>query len=123
MKQQFEFSAIRTILICVILSMSSLALFAQDPGLVEKNVVVYSEAGQFAAWPANHGAWSWGNELLVGFEIRVRKKGTRETDYRKHVLARSLDGGETWKIEEPESLRPPRGFDDGGPPVVTGDRG
>ena len=25
------------------------------------------EEGRFAGWPANHGIWSWGNEILVGF--------------------------------------------------------
>ena len=28
----------------------------------EHNVVVYQEPGRYAAWPANHGIWSWGNE-------------------------------------------------------------
>jgi hypothetical protein len=121
-KRRLEPAAIGTILTCALSCISTPLFFAQNTARVEKNVVVYSDAGHFAGWPANHGAWSWGNEMLVGFEIRVRKKGTRETDHRKHVLGRSFDGGETWKIEEPESLRPPRGFDDGGPPVVTGIR-
>src|SRR5262249_18506879 len=30
------------------------------------HVVVYSEPGRFAGWPANHGIWSWGEEILVG---------------------------------------------------------
>ncbi len=32
-------------------------------------VVVYKEAGRFAGWPANHGIWSWGNEIVVGFKL------------------------------------------------------
>ena len=28
-----------------------------------QNVLVYKEAGRFGGWPANHGIWSWGNEI------------------------------------------------------------
>ena len=28
---------------------------------------VYNVKGRFAGWPANHGAWSWGDEFLVAF--------------------------------------------------------
>lgn len=35
---------------------------------VLQNVIVYQEPGRFGGWPANHGIWSWGNEILVGFE-------------------------------------------------------
>lgn len=28
---------------------------------------VYTELDIYAGWPANHGAWQWGNEFLVGF--------------------------------------------------------
>src|SRR5260370_31746083 len=31
------------------------------------HVVVYGEKGRFGGWPANHGIWSWGDEILVGF--------------------------------------------------------
>jgi hypothetical protein len=77
-----------------------------------QNVVVYKEAGKFAGWPANHGIWSWGNEIVVGFEIgdfKLNPTG-HAIDYDKpaeHVLARSLDGGQTWRLERPEGLRPP----------------
>jgi hypothetical protein len=30
-----------------------------------RNVVVYKETGRFAGWPANHGIWSWGNEIVL----------------------------------------------------------
>ena len=39
---------------------------AEPPGAI-RHVVVYREAGRFAGWPANHGIWSWGDEILVGF--------------------------------------------------------
>lgn len=85
--------------------------FAQAPaGAV--NRIVYKEDGRFAGWPANHGIWSWGNEILVGFEIGYHRNNPTGhlIDYDRpaeHVLARSLDGGETWRIERPEGLRPP----------------
>lgn len=91
-----------------------------------KNVVVFQEAGRFGGWPANHGIWSWGDEILVGFEVgyfRASERG-HSIDYNRpaeHVLARSLDGGETWKIEKPEGLRPPPGEKVAG--VPTGDTG
>jgi hypothetical protein len=84
----------------------------------EHTVDVYKQSGRFAGWPANYGAWSWGNEILVGFEagsFHERKPGEHEhsIDYKKpseHLLARSLDGGETWKIEKPPGLLAPPHF-------------
>jgi hypothetical protein len=81
---------------------------------VVKHLEVFREKGKYAGWPANHGAWQWGDELLVGFEIGSFKESEsgHSIDYTKpaeHVLARSLDGGETWKIERPASLQPPAG--------------
>ncbi len=52
---------------------------AWTPSSVQ-HVTVYGAAGRFAGWPANHGAWSWGNEILVGFSLGYHKdlgkKGT-----------------------------------------------
>jgi hypothetical protein len=88
-------------------------------------VIVYREAGRFAGWPANHGAWSWGDEILVGFEIGRFRPTTHghAIDYdepAEHVLARSLDGGETWTIEHPPGLRPPPGTHVAGVPTEDG---
>ncbi len=90
-----------------------------------RNVIVYKEAGRYGGWPANHGIWSWGNEILVGFEVGYfRNTGTGHAiDYSKpaeHVLARTLDGGETWKIEKPEGLKPPPGSRQAGVPTEEG---
>lgn len=81
---------------------------------VVKHLEVFREKEKYAGWPANHGAWQWGDELLFGFEIGSFKQSDsgHSIDYTKpaeHVLARSLDGGETWKIERPASLQPPAG--------------
>ncbi|HUQ92760.1 MAG TPA: sialidase family protein [Bryobacteraceae bacterium] len=91
-----------------------------------KHVTVFAEEGRFGGWPANHGMWSWGNELLVGFEVGYFRASDRghAIDYTRpaeHVLARSLDGGESWKIEKPEGLRPPPGEKVAG--VPTGELG
>src|SRR5437870_8894780 len=79
--------------------------FVETPGHV--HVKVYSERGRFAGWPANHGLWSWGDEILVGFSAGYHKDLGPERHNidregpEEHLLARSRDGGETWTIENP----------------------
>ena len=70
------------------------------------HVKVYFEKGMFGGWPANHGIWSWGNEILVGFGMGHYKDQGRNHHIDREkpeipMLARSLDGGETWSIEDP----------------------
>ena len=65
--------------------------------------------GRFAGWPANHGIWSWGDEILVGFSRGFYKDRDRFHHIDKEkpeefLLARSKDGGATWSVEQP---RPP----------------
>ncbi len=77
----------------------------RDP--VVEHVKVYAEQGRFGGWPANHGIWSWGDEILVGFSAGYFKDngpGRHAIDHDKaeeHLLARSRDGGKTWSIENP----------------------
>jgi hypothetical protein len=72
-----------------------------------KHVKVYAEPGRFGGWPANHGIWCWGDEILVGFSAGYFKDNgpsRHNIDHDKpeeFLLARSLDGGETWTIENP----------------------
>ena len=71
-----------------------------------RHVKVYFEKGMFGGWPANHGIWNWGNEILVGFGMGYYKdQGLgHHIDREKPeipMLARSFDGGETWSIEDP----------------------
>ncbi|HNT87515.1 MAG TPA: hypothetical protein PKL84_06585, partial [Candidatus Hydrogenedentes bacterium] len=75
--------------------------------MVDRHVMVYYEPGRFGGWPANHGIWIWGNEILVGFSRGYYKD---LGPHRHHIdrekpeefcLARSVDGGETWAIEHP----------------------
>ena len=80
---------------------------AGEPPRVLEHVKVYSEPGRFAGWPANHGIWSWGDEILVGFSRGYDKDNgpdyhidpDRPEDF---LLARSKDGGVKWAIEEPQ---------------------
>lgn len=91
----------------------AVALFSQLPGeplyFAEdtEHVRVYYEPGRFGGWPANHGMWHWGDEILVGFS-RGYYKDLGPT--RHHIdrekpeefwFARSLDGGQTWSWEHP----------------------
>lgn len=85
------------------------AAAAGDAPRVVQNVVVYREEGRFGGWPANHGIWSWGDEILVGFSRGTYKdRGPyHHIDHdrpEEFVLARSRDGGRTWSVETP---RPP----------------
>ncbi len=76
-----------------------------EPKVIE-HVVVYKEKGRFGGWPANHGIWSWGDEILVGFsrgwykDLGNRHHIDREKP-EEHWFARSLDGGKTWALEDP----------------------
>src|SRR4051812_46047669 len=38
-----------------------------------EHVTVWREANRYGGWPANHGIWSWGDEILVGFTAGVLK--------------------------------------------------
>jgi len=73
-----------------------------------QHMIVYQEDDRFAGWPANNGIWNWGDEILVGFveaehyETEGFHTYNRETARNKY--ARSLDGGETWKIEDAYDL-------------------
>lgn len=70
-----------------------------------KHGIVYYEPGNFAGWPANNGVWCWDNEILVGFvqaefEEEVKGLHTYNPSSAKNKYARSIDGGETWLIED-----------------------
>ena len=109
-------------------AMLSIAVFvagaaaAAERPTVLKHVVVYGEAGRYGGWPANHGIWAWGNEIVVGFsgcDFLWNDEDRHPYDRSKPEepwLARSLDGGETWTASAPPSLRAPF---QGGPPAVA----
>lgn len=91
----------------------TLALCGQLPGETmyyaedAEHVHVYYEKGRFGGWPANHGMWCWGNEILVGFSRGYYKDlgpTMHHIDREKPEefwLARSLDGGQSWSWEHP----------------------
>jgi len=72
---------------------------------------IFEESGRFGGWPANHGLWSWGNEIVVGFQSCVFKiigdsnHAIDKTQPRVHLQARSLDGGRNWILEKPTVLQ------------------
>jgi hypothetical protein len=73
-----------------------------------ENVIVYYEKGHFCGWPANNGLWNWDDEILVGFTLAYYQEkelhhSIDEKKPTKSVLARSLDGGITWSIEDPQN--------------------
>jgi hypothetical protein len=71
-----------------------------------ENVIVYGKKGSFCAWPANSGVWSWRNEILVGFTLgeykQQRSHNLNRTAPSSNVFSRSLDGGKTWRFEDPK---------------------
>jgi CubicO group peptidase (beta-lactamase class C family) len=81
---------------------------AEPPTLqlaAKENIVVFKEPGRYGGWPANHGLWQWGDELVVGFQRNWYKYATNDhaIDRSKpHEICqtRSLDGGRTWKVED-----------------------
>jgi hypothetical protein len=61
----------------------------------------------FYGWPANNGIWAWGEEIAVGFTEAVYQEhadshSRDESKPTPTVIARSLDGGETWNLERPD---------------------
>ncbi len=92
-------------MISLMLTVLLSAAIEESPAVVE-HVKVYHEAGRFGGWPANHGMWVWGDEILVGYsrgyyeDLGDRHHINREKP-EEHWLARSLDGGHTWSLEHP----------------------
>lgn len=86
--------------------LASQSAYAGQPTITEQ-AQIYFQPGRFAGWPANHGIWIWGNEIVVGFSTgyyQDRGVGFHAIDHDKperHVLARSLDGGHSWSLEDP----------------------
>lgn len=78
-----------------------------DSDLVIQHANIFSEPGRFAGWPANHGIWSWNDEILVGFargytkDLGPDRHAIDREKPEEHLLARSKDGGKTWTIENP----------------------
>jgi len=99
---------IKRLLIFLIIIFMPVMILAQKSA-VSKNVTVYKEDNRYAGWPANHGIWSWGNEIVVAFVLGYQDDDPTLTS---HPIkgpttirqARSVDGGNTWTIEKPSFL-------------------
>jgi hypothetical protein len=82
-----------------------------------RHVDVYREPGRFGGWPAGYSAnqWIWGDEILVAFRRAYYKPNptSHTVDWTKpsrRCQARSLDGGETWTLEEIVRTRGKKGW-------------
>lgn len=70
-----------------------------------QHVTVWRESGRYGGWPANHGMWAWGDELVCGFTAGHLEAGDTarhpidRAAPEAHVFARSLDGGVHWTLE------------------------
>lgn len=97
-----------------------------------EHVTVWREAGRYGGWPANHGIWAWGDEVVCGFTAGQLVPGVTErhpidrSAPEAHVFARSTDGGRHWALDPPAALIQPawrkerlaRGGSAPAPPVV-----
>ncbi len=85
-------------------AMQSAAMPATAQPATKQNLVIFNEPGRYGGWPANHGLWQWGDELVAGFEVAWFKHPVNDhaVDRGKpfeNWQARSLDGGRTWQME------------------------
>ncbi|GMV93057.1 MAG: hypothetical protein AMXMBFR82_28350 [Candidatus Hydrogenedentota bacterium] len=78
---------------------------AQQPADIQHTIAAI-EKDRFHGWPANNGAWHWGDEILVGYTQGdfTTRDGHNITGIQESEFARSLDGGETWEMFDPENF-------------------
>ena len=97
-------------MITLMITIAALGGLPGEPMLCADDVThvkVYYEPGRFGGWPANHGMWNWGDEILVGYSRGYYKDlgATRHHIDRERPeefwMARSLDGGLSWNLEHP----------------------
>ncbi len=99
------------ILVLIFTILFSTVGFSQEDYPHVKHGIVYLEDGRFGGWPANNGIWSWDDEIVVGFTLgyyKANPQGGHPIDRERPSTvrqARSLDGGETWKIETPSYIQ------------------
>ena len=72
---------------------------------------IFQEKGLYAGWPANYGMWHWGNEIVVAFTVGFHESEEHfhsrdKSRPFKNMQARSLDGGQTWNLEDFSGITP-----------------
>ncbi|HRI88020.1 MAG TPA: sialidase family protein [Candidatus Hydrogenedentes bacterium] len=84
---------------------AAFAALAQQP-IDAQHSIVAIEKDRFHGWPANNGAWQWGDEFLVGFTQGdlSPQDGHNIDGIEQSKFARSLDGGVTWQVFDPENF-------------------
>src|SRR5690554_6336111 len=90
-------------------SLVGLSAQAQPQKNYIEHKVVFQQDEKYGGWPANHGIWAWGDEILVGFVAASYKQShaglhTYEPSSAENRYARSIDGGETWEIQDAFSI-------------------
>lgn len=100
--------------ICLSLSLIALWLncspgYGQQQDKSIEHKAVFQEDGKYGGWPANHGIWVWGDEILTGFVEASFKQTTPglhtyDPSTAGNQYARSMDGGETWSIQDAYSI-------------------
>lgn len=80
-------------------------LSAQQPQNI-RHTIAAIEQNKFLGWPANNGVWQWGDEILVGFTRGdfALNDGHNIAGHQQSLFSRSLDGGETWSMLDPENF-------------------
>lgn len=73
----------------LVLSSASVVPGQRPPPRDVEHVIVFREPGRYAGWPANHGIWAWGNEIVVGFSAGHMDPATKEGPPRRHPIDRS----------------------------------
>jgi hypothetical protein len=94
---------VRILLGLLTLKMSAIVSAAEG---VEQ-VVVHHREEEFAGWPANEGMWSWGDEILVSFNVAAfSERGEKHsfTGRQRVGFSRSMDGGRTWAAESHDNV-------------------
>ena len=98
-----------TLRTCILIGLTLVPAFEAACGqVVARHVVVYHEPGRYGGWPANNGIWNWDDEILVSFgrgwsQEKADNHSVARDLPSQVVFARSLDGGESWKLEVPDS--------------------
>lgn len=73
-----------------------------------EHATVFADKDVYAGWPANHGRWQCGDELLFGFLagpfVPKGSYGHRVKEPFARLLARSQDGGHTFVVSQTDGL-------------------